>query len=74
MDNIVEFKRKEKSSHEKLTEVLGHDAYLVFYPSPADLLCWRIGTPLSIEKLTFARAVLDQIINEEMSKMMIKEV
>lgn len=73
-ENVVEFKLKEKSDHDKLSEILGHDAYLVFYPSPDNILCWRVGTPMSVEKLTFVRAVLDQIIHEEMQKLMIKEI
>jgi hypothetical protein len=62
--NIIPFKPKEKTTHEKITEVFGSPNYLAFYYTANGVLSYRSGDALSAEQLSFVSKILDQMIDE----------
>jgi hypothetical protein len=64
MDNIKEFRPKEKTRHEKISDLLGSPNYMLFHFTEAGALAWLSGEGVSDEQLAYVNKVMDIITTE----------
>lgn len=64
MDNLISMKPREKTRHEKLTEILGSSNYLTFHFTEAGALAYTFGEGMSDEQLAYLGRMLDIITLE----------
>lgn len=61
---ILEFSAKEKTRHEKISELLGSSNYLTFSFTSSGALAYTFGEGMTDEQLTYINKILDIITHD----------
>lgn len=60
-ENVVTFKQREKTQHEKVSELLGVSNYALFFFTESGALCYSFGEGMTNEQLAYMSKMLDII-------------
>lgn len=63
-DNVIGFKPKDRSMHEKLTEIFGSSNYITFNFTPSGAVAWWSGEGMTDEQLSYLNKLMDIITTE----------